>query len=414
MYSRYNININNTNKRLNILLLHGMELKKDWLSGIADVELMFSKYDNQNNYLVHSCFYMLPLFLKKIPFDAVILTSTFMDKFVGNFNANNRLWIAQYDFLKETYFPKIVFAQDDYWYSEVRDYFYVSYGINLVHLVCPQESWDELVPQFIAKGGKTKQGYTTYVTPYIKSLSNFKKDWANKKFDLVYKATKNPKVPNHIGEVKGLIGDIFLRNITVEDLKNFNLDLSNQGKLLTGENWYRYLTNSRAMLGSNSGSSVLLRNKKMRNKLLDYKKKYPQKKAIEIEQRILDKCERGKDFTAISPRNLEAAALGILQVLVEGSYSDMLYPGRDFLMLKEDGNNAKEILNSLRDSEKCKQIIIDSKNSLLCNEKLNSEVIISDTIAFVKSFQQNDTQINFHELQKKYRKALSSNLLQEI
>ena len=83
-------------------------------------------------------------------------------------------------------------------------------------------------------------------------------------------------------------------------------------------------------------------------------------------------------------------------------------------MLKEDGNNAKEILNSLRDSEKCKQIIIDSKNSLLCNEKLNSEVIISDTIAFVKSFQQNDTQINFHELQKKYRKALSSNLLQEI
>jgi hypothetical protein len=168
------------------------------------------------------------------------------------------------------------------------------------------------------------------------------------------------------------------------------------------------------MLGSNSGSSVLLRNKKMRNKLLDYKKKYPQKKAIEIEQRILDKCERGKDFTAISPRNLEAAALGILQVLVEGSYSDMLYPGRDFLMLKEDGNNAKEILNSLRDSEKCKQIIIDSKNSLLCNEKLNSEVIISDTIAFIKSFQQNDTQINFHELQKKYRKALSSNLLQEI
>ena len=304
--------------KLNILLLHGMDLERNWLAGVSDVELMFPRYDKNNNYLCHSVFYMLPKFIKDVPFDAIIMTSTFMDKFVGNYNVENHQWIKQFEFLKQTSARKVVLAQDDYWFCEARDFFYVNYNIDRVHLVCPSNSWHELVPKYIAQGGDLKQGFTTYVTPYIKKLSKFKKKWSERKFDVIYRATRHPLIPNIIGEIKGLIGENFYQNLTESNKRKYRLDICNTKKIITGEKWYRFLSDSLSILGSSSGSSVRLKNSKIRTEIIDFKKRYPKINAVEFEQKFLSEDDKNKKYTAISPRNLEAATLGTVQILGYG------------------------------------------------------------------------------------------------
>ena len=56
---------------MKILILHCMGIKSRWIEGVADVELMFSKYDQSNQYLTHNSFITLPNYVKKLNFDAV-------------------------------------------------------------------------------------------------------------------------------------------------------------------------------------------------------------------------------------------------------------------------------------------------------------------------------------------------------
>ena len=104
-----------------------MGLKDKWFKGVADIELMFPKYDKHNNYIVHNCFIKIPDFIKKYPFDAIIMMSTFMDKNVGPKIFTNQ-WLPQIEFLKNSKAKKIVFSQDDYWFSEIRDKFYCTFA----------------------------------------------------------------------------------------------------------------------------------------------------------------------------------------------------------------------------------------------------------------------------------------------
>lgn len=390
------------NSKLNILLLHGMEFKRNWLSGVADTELMFSKYDKHNKYIVHSSFYKLPKFLKSVDFDAVIMTSTFMSIFVGNFTAGNDAWVNQYDFLKKSTAKKIVFAQDDYWFTEVRDSFYIDYSIDRVFLVCPPDSWNDLVPNYISIGGEVAQGFTTYVTPYIRNLSKYNKVWTDREYDIVYRGKKNPKVPNHIGEIKGQIGDSFLHNLSPDNKDKLKLDLGNSGTFIKGENWYKFLTNSRGILGSNSGSSVRLRNIEMMHKILSYADQHPHLSGLEIEQAILDKNDRNRDYTAISPRNVESAALRTVQFLVRGSYSGMLEAHKEYFPLHEDCSNADECIDFLRDSDACNEMIDKSRTALLGNSELDCFRYINDTTDYIRKNCSQLVSLNFSTISKRY------------
>ena len=87
----------------------------------------------------------IPKAVKNYQFDAIIMMSTFMD-FVASHGCKNN-WINQYKFLKRAGCPKIVFAQDDYWFS-IRDEFYTEFKIDKLYSVCPERDWPELFPNF--------------------------------------------------------------------------------------------------------------------------------------------------------------------------------------------------------------------------------------------------------------------------
>ena len=391
-------------QRLNILVLHNMGLKDKWFKGVADIELMFPKYDKHNNYIVHNCFIKIPDFVKKYPFDAIIMMSTFMDKNVRPKIFTNQ-WLPQIEFLKNSKAKKIVFSQDDYWFSEIRDKFYLEYKVDIVYSVCAKNSWKELIPRYIASGGKVYQGYTTYITPYMLNLRKKIIRWDKRKFDVVYRAIKSPLTPNEFGNIKSLIGHLFLKSLVSNKLKT---DISNEpSKLIYGEKWLRFIGNSRAILGANSGSSIKLRNHNVFKRLLKYQKSYPFHNLQKLKTAVFNCDDINKKFTAISPRNIEAAMLGVMQILTPGPYSNLLKPYVHYLPLKKNCSNIKEICRYLGNKKKCLKIITNCLNTILKKKNLHVEYIIQKNINFIKKNNFNsdyrDQGKTFHYLYKKHK-----------
>ena len=68
-------------------------------------------------------------------------------------------------------------------------------------------------------------------------------------------------------------------------------------------------------------------------------------------QEIADSCFSGQDnrvtFTALSPRNIEAALLGTVQLATPGSYSGLMQPLAHFIPLAEDCSNIADVLEQL-------------------------------------------------------------------
>ena len=367
---------------MNILVLHGMGSPETWLKGVADVELMFPNYDPENNYLVHSGRVKLPKEVASFDFAAVIMTSTFMDRVVEHGLSNN--WIRQYDFLKTSRARKLVFPQDDYWQCEVRDQFYVDWGIDEVYPVCPPQSWSELIPRCIKSGVRVEQGYTTYVTPYMRSLSLRSRPWAERDFDVVYRASRTPTAPNRLGMVKSVIGDRFVQAIGPK--VGLRLDIGGgSGAMIVGSAWHDFVGNARAILGSNSGSSIRLRNAAVARSIVEYQVRNPRANIEQVERDVVPQEDRGKGYTAISPRNVEAAMLNTLQILVPGTYSGIMQPYEHYLPLDEDCANILQVVETLQDEAYCRRVIDACRERILAETELSGECLIRDVLGRIRT-----------------------------
>lgn len=373
--------VNVQDSSLAILILHGMGPQHTWLKGVADVELMFPTYGTGSRYLVHSGQLPLPREVTAFPFSGVIMTSTFMDRVVENGLSSK--WIRQYDFLKTSPARKIVFPQDDYWQCEVRDQFYVDWGIDEVYPVCPPQSWPELIPLSLKRGVRVEQGYTTYVTPYMRSLSLRSRPWAERHFDVVYRASRTPTAPNRLGMVKSVIGDRFVQALGPNS--GLKLDIGGgSGAMIVGPAWHDFVGNSRAILGSNSGSSIRLTNAAVARTIVEYQVRHPKSGIEQVEREAVPQEDRGKSYTAISPRNVEAAMLNTLQILVPGAYSGILQPYEHYLPLDECCANAPQVVAALRDQAYCRRIIDACRERILVDTELNVETLIGDVLGRIR------------------------------
>ena len=71
---------------------------------------------------------------------------------------------------------------------------------------------------------------------------------------------------------------------------------------------------------------------------------------------------------ALGPKNLEATASKILQILVEGNYNNVLIPWRHYIPLKKDYSNIDEVIKSLSDTELCQKIINNAYREIALNK----------------------------------------------
>jgi hypothetical protein len=136
------------------------------------------------------------------------------------------------------------------------------------------------------------------------------------------------------------------------------VDLStSDGDVLLEDQWLRFLARCRYTIGVEGGASVLDFDGSIRERTERYVAQHPDAPFEEIE----DHCFRGEDgkvaLVALSPRHLEACATKTCQILVEGSYNDVLRPGEHYIELRRDLSNLDAVLAQLGDEARRRSIV---------------------------------------------------------
>jgi hypothetical protein len=97
------------------------------------------------------------------------------------------------------------------------------------------------------------------------------------------------------------------------------------------------------------------------------------------------------NFTAISPRNIEAAFTLTGQILVEGPYSGILEPWVDYIPLKPDGSNFDDVYEAIVDKKFAMQLIQNCYNRIADTKDLYYETLANKIFDFIYEYKTKKT-----------------------
>ena len=362
---------------------------------VADLEYFMPHHFPDHNNVVHDASLTPPRYLKNINWDAVLLGSTFLCKV----RHKDELTSAYHDYewIKESKALKFAFPQDDYDNSELLDQWMCDWLIDVVYTVL-HEHVEILYPKY-KKIGEIKEGYTGFISEDMRKKWSQTKPHDQRMIDVSYRATKSNPFHGNLGHIKGVIGDRFKK--AAQDY-GLNMDIStNQEDMIPGEKWHDFLENSKFCLVTPSGSSILDKKGEIKLKINEFVSINPDSSFEEISSNCFDDQIGKYNFTAISPRNIEAAIAETVQIAVPGQYSNIMIPYKDYIPLEEDCSNIDEVIEIMKDREQVEKIAKNIKDKILNNFKLSMNYLAHEVMKRIRESQKNDKQFS-SVLDKRY------------
>lgn len=277
--------------------------------------------------------------------DVCILHTTFLcARWYDGFETYRRRfrWVSTLDC------PKIALPQDEYDHAAVLEEWLLELGATSVYSCFGREQRSILYPTL----GERVAFHET-LTGFIdgrgaadvasRMLPHSERPW-----DVVYRATKLPYWFGSHGQLKHRIGEVVER---VGGDLGLRMDISTRWEdTIFGDRWLDFLMSGRAVIGCESGSSVLDTRGEIQRRITGLLAEQPDLTFEEVDAQM----PAGWDsyaFFAISPRHLEAVVTKTAQVLVEGTYSGVLEPERHYIPVRRDLTNLEDALERLRDVE---------------------------------------------------------------
>lgn len=302
------------------------------------------------------------------------------------FGTQNYTLSSKYlSFLENTNNHKIAIFQDEGWYFKTRLEFVDKYKIDSI-LTCFEPS----------EFNKTYYKYTNvknllsvipgYVSEeLLEKAKEFEKSYEDRAFDITYRSRELPYFVGDAGREKVEIGHFFNEKLLNSDL---DLDIcTDNSDRLYGDDWYRFLGESKAVLGIESGYSIVDIDNSVSKKYYDLiaqnskltYKEFCEKASVEIEK------NSNVFYRTISPRHFEAAAFKCIQILFEGKYSDILEPWVHYIPIKKDFSNFEDVLKSLKNKELVDRIINRAYEDLILSKNYTYEKFIQSFDDFIQT-----------------------------
>jgi hypothetical protein len=204
---------------------------------------------------------------------------------------------------------------------------------------------------------------------------------AERPIDIGYRTRKMPYWLGRLGYEKWMIADEFARRAANTDLV---LDLSyKEGERFYGEAWTAFVASTKAVLGCESGASIIDFDGQLERRVEDYIARYPEATYDDVHDRFLIPYEGSLELHQLSPRCFEAAALRTPMVLFEGNYSGILKPDRHYIPLKKDFSNFDEVVARLHDHQGLQEIADRTYREVALDPRLGYPAFIAkvdDTI----------------------------------
>jgi hypothetical protein len=242
--------------------------------------------------------------------------------------------------------PKAAFIQDEYRFVDRTVSVMQSLGIRVVFTNFSQDQVDLVYPRSALPELDRR---VTVLTGYVPArlVERDVPPYDARPVDVAYRARRLPPWLGRLAREKAEIADRFTADAPGYGLR---VDISTkEADRLYGENWIRFLGRAKAMLGVESGASVVDVHGTIEAQVRGYLAEHPDAAFEDVHQRFLGEEDGRIPMNQISPRCFEAAALGTLMVLYPGTYSGVLQPWRHYVPLEKDHSNMDEVVEAIRD-----------------------------------------------------------------
>ncbi len=274
-------------------------------------------------------------------FDVVIIHYSVRLAFPGYLSPAFRAALRTYRGLK------LLFIQDDYDYPDVVTEAINELGINVVFTVIPPAYQGVVYPRVKCET-EFISVLTGYVSPELETPRLLPRP-AQRKTVIGYRSRDLPYRYGRMTREKFVIG-VRMKEICAARQIPHDIEYSD-GQRLYGDSWYSFLAQSRATLGSETGSNVLdpdgclsaeINQALVADRSLTFE---------DIFDRFLVTREGQIVTNQVSPRIFEAIALRTGLILFDGSYSNVVHPHVHFIPLRKDFSNVDEVLDQVQDCD---------------------------------------------------------------
>lgn len=247
--------------------------------------------------------------------------------------------------LREASALKVLFIQDEYDNTNIAKQVMKDADIRLVFSVVPSRSMEIVYPSQEFPGVRFVSNLTGYVPDNLQALVGDMVPPSQRSLLIAYRGRPLPLRYGRLGMEKVEIGSRVKAYCEAQGLAH-DIAWSEESRIY-GDDWYRFISSSRAMLGSESGSNVFDWDGTLHARTEEYKSQNRDAPLDEIYANVVASCEVDGLMNQLSPRIFEMAASRTAMVLFEGNYSGVLVPYRHFLPLRKDFSNLPDVFKFL-------------------------------------------------------------------
>lgn len=297
----------------------------------------FQKYSSHYSFFAHQDQYN-NLSINFNCFDAVVVHYTIRLPF-DQISDQNATLLSEYKGLK------VLLIQDEYDHPHRVWDWIRRLGIRLVFTVVPKDGISLVYPPQEFPGVRFVSVLTGYVPENLPT--GLFQPPSKRQLIVGYRGRPLPIRYGNLGLEKVDIGMLVARYCESQKITH-DIAWSEEARIY-GPKWYEFVSSSRAMLGSESGSNVFDWDGTLATKIQEFRKYNPHSTDNVIYSTLIAPLELPGLMNQISPRVFEAIASHTVLVLFEGSYSGVVTPGEHFISLKKDGSNLEEVFRLLAD-----------------------------------------------------------------
>ena len=221
---------------------------------------------------------------------------------------------------------KVLFIQDEYRWIDATADAIRELGIAVLFSVVNRDVVEKIYHHPWLKDVRKEVTLTGFVDENLLQVRVPR--YSERAIDVSYRARKVPYWLGAFAMEKWVIGRIFKAEAAQYQLR---CDISSEESArLYGDKWIHFLSNTRAVLGTESGASVCDFSGKLKEEVDAALALDPDATFESIQEKILREDDGKIVINVISPRVFEAAALRTLMINYPGEYSGRLVPWRHF------------------------------------------------------------------------------------
>lgn len=269
---------------------------------------------------------------------------------------------------------KFLFLQDEYQrVNQVQDYLQ-ELGFHLLFTLVEQSTIPRAYPDARLAGLKKVTVLTGYVSEAMKNYPTC--PIGERNIDVSYRARCCDYWLGRLAYEKQYIATEFIKRSG----NNLRLDISlEESDRLYGDNWLRLLLNSRAVLGTESGTSIWDFDNQIKKRVANYLKNNRHAAFEQVYEQVLKPDDGKIMYNAISPRVFEAAATKTPMIMFPGYYSGVCKPDVHYIVLEKDFSNFGEVVERLKDNQFLQTLADRTFADLITSERY-SEAVFSEII----------------------------------